>query len=483
MRNSLFTLSAKGGVFLTLLFFVLTGLSFLFTESKLSVWDEFYNQERNTVDVLILGNSHANSGLDLDIFNANVRGNSVSLATRGQNIYQSYYAALEAYKYQTPEVLIIENFLFYERLTMDAFVNQDPTINDYMKRYLTFEGKKFGEVKIKEARAFFKGSLLENMVPAIKKHSRWTDIKKIKNRLYENEPNGKQTGTTVLSVSSSKKYEKQSKFDLAKYNILPDEEEALNNIITLAKEKGTKKIILLTVPFYKKYRNKIDYNSLDEPLKEIAENNQGLIEYIDLNSIYPNWDRTYFSNDPVGYNQHLNYKGEIVASNYIVEKLRRETFNKPLKINKYDSFEKYFYNRTVRDSVIANADLLGNLEKINKESFKASKVVNQKDKVFILEGWMAFKDKQSTFNDQKVLILNRDSTFVYFSSPSQISFKERKDVTKYYKKNKKLYDYSGYSVKINSEQLEKGKYTVYMALRNETGEVVIKNTDKTIDVR
>lgn len=483
MRNSLFTLLAKGGVFITLLFFVLTGLSFLFTESKLSVWEEFYNQERNTVDVLILGNSHANSGLDLDIFNAKIRGNSVSLATRGQNIYQSYYAALEAYKYQTPEVLIIENFLFYERLTMDAFVNQDPTINDYMKRYLTFEGKKFGDVKIKEARAFFKGSLLENMFPTIKKHSRWTDIENMRSRLYENEKKGKQTGTTVLSVSSSKEYEKQSEFDLAEYNILPDEEKALNDIITLAKEKGTEKIILLTIPFYKKYRNKIDYNSLDEPLKKITKKNEGLVEYIDLNSIYPNWDRTYFSNDPVGYNQHLNYKGNIVVSNYIIENVIYKTFNKPIKINKYDSYEKYFYNKTVRDSVIANADLLGNLEKLNKEGFKASKIVNQKDMVFILEGWMAIKDKQSTFNDEKLLILSRDSTFIYFSSPSQISFKERKDVTKYYEKNNKLYDYSGFIIKINSEQLEKGKYTIYMALKNETGEVVIKNTHKTIDVR
>src|SRR5690606_38534915 len=207
----------------------------------------------------------------------------------------------------------------------------------------------------------------------------------------------------------------------------------------LAKEKGTKKIILLTIPFYKKYRNKIDYNSLDEPLKRIAENNQGLIEYIDLNIIYPNWDRTYFSNDPVGYNQHLNYKGEIVASNYIVENVSSEAFSKPIKINKYDSFEKYFYNKTVRDSVIANGDLLGNLEKLNKEGFKASEIVNQKGMVFILEGWMAIKDKQSTFTDEKLLILSRDNAFIYFSSPSQISFKERKDVTKYYEKDNKLY--------------------------------------------
>ena len=93
------------------------------------------------------------------------------------------------------------------------------------------------------------------------------------------------------------------------------------------------------------------------------------------------------------------------------------------------------------------------------------------------------KDKQSTFNDEKLLILSRDSTFTYFSSPSQVSFKKRKDVTKYYEKDNKLYKYSGFIARINSEKLEKGKYTVYMAVKNETGEVAIKNTHETIDVR
>ena len=483
MVRNLAKIIIKGLILLGLLLIILKLLEPLFTESTTSVWTNFYAQEKDSVDILILGNSHANAGIDQDVIRAKLNANVVTLATRGQNIYQSYYCALEAYKYQTPEVLIIENFLFYERLTMEAFVNQDPTINDYMKRYLTFEGKKFGDVKIKEARAFFKGSLVENMLPTIKKHSRWTDIGKIKRRLYENEKKGKQRGTTVVSVSSSKEYEKQSKFDLDKYNLLPDEEKALQNIIDLAKEKGTKKIILLTIPFYKKYRNKIDYNSLNEPLKKITKNNEGVLEYIDLNRIYPNWNRTYFSNDPVGYNQHLNYKGKIVASNYIIENVITKAFNKPVKINKHDSFEKCFYNKTIKDSVISNGNLLGNLEKLNKEGFKASEIVNQIDKVIILEGWMAIKDKQSTFEDEKLLILIRDSTFIYFSSPSQISFKERKDVTKYYEKDNKLYDYSGFNVKINSEQLEKGKYTVYMAIKNKTGEVAIKNTHKTIDVR
>ena len=135
MVRNLAKIIIKGLILLGLLLIILKLLEPLFTESTTSVWTNFYAQEKDSVDILILGNSHANAGIDQDVIRAKLNANVVTLATRGQNIYQSYYCALEAYKYQTPEVLIIENFLFYERLTMEAFVNQDPTINDYMKSF------------------------------------------------------------------------------------------------------------------------------------------------------------------------------------------------------------------------------------------------------------------------------------------------------------------------------------------------------------
>ena len=84
--------------------------------------------------------------------------------------------------------MVIESFLFYERLTKSEFATQDPTLNDYKKRYLTFEGKKIGKVKYKENQEFFEGSFIENMLPAIKKHAKWNDVEDLKRRLYNNSP-------------------------------------------------------------------------------------------------------------------------------------------------------------------------------------------------------------------------------------------------------------------------------------------------------
>jgi hypothetical protein len=475
MARNLITIIFKSFIFLVLLASVLKLLEPLFTESKISVWDNFYVQEENSVDVLILGNSHANAGIDQDVISAKLNLNAVTLATRGQNIYQSYYCALEAYKYQTPKVLIIENFLFYERLTMEGFVNQDPTINDYMKRYITFEGKKFGEIKIEESTAFFKGNIIENMFPVIKKHDRWTDVESIKKRLYTVDKDIRQKGTTVLSVASAQEYKTKTKFNLNKYNVLPEEEKALQGIVDLAIEKGTKTIILLTIPFYKGYRNKIDYKSLDDPLKRFANKNSN-ITYLDLNSVFYDWDRTYFSNDPVSYNQHLNYKGAIVVSNYLVDIIGKtnqiETKNIP-------SPEYYLYNAIKKDSTINNNRLLGNLETINGTKELKYSII-QGNSAVVFDGWMAIENLKSE-NYNLFIGLVKDNNFIYVTSDSEIKQKVRKDVTKYFDKEKGLYDYSGFHININSDLLQKGTYNLYLMLKNDN-EILLKKTRKVVEI-
>lgn len=473
MNNKFYILLLKASCFVILFFLLLNSISFLFTESKISVWDKFYEIEKDSLDILILGNSHANAAIDNNILDAKLRIKTVSLATRGQNIYQTYYAALEAYNHQIPEILIIENFLFYERLTLKSFINQDPSTNDYKKRYLTFEGKKLGKVKIEEAKTYFKGSLIENLFPVIKKHTKWKELETMSNLLYKRELKFRQKGTTVLSKSAEKKYSKKSNFNLNKYNLLPEEEKMLKDIINLAQQKGTKKVILLTVPFYKGYRNKIDYASLADPLKKIKNDYGDFVEYIDLNAVYGDWDRTYFSNDPVGYNQHLNYKGQIITSNYIAKKIIN---TKAVKNGKTHTIEDYYYNDLFRKENM----LLGNLEKINKSPSSKVEIKQGEKKFARLSGWMTIKNEQSSFDKEMRVILIKNDKFIYFNSPSETSNKIRKDVTKYFNKKESLYDYSGFSVDINTELLLIGDYEIHLLIRNKEGEFFSKNTKKRI---
>ncbi|MGJ8548445.1 hypothetical protein [Winogradskyella wichelsiae] len=473
MIKNLAKILVKGLIFLVLFFLIILTIEPLFSESKNSVWTHFYAQEKNSVDILVLGNSHANAGIDEDIVKAKLNANLVSLATRGQNIYQSYYCALEAYKYQTPKVLIIENYLFYERLTLDKFIHQDPSKNDYLKRYLTFEGKKIGKVKYEESRKFFQGNFVENMFASINKHERWTDVDEIKKRLYIQDSIYRNKSIYIMSNKRAEAYELKKEYDLMTYNILPDEEIALKSIIELAKERGTERIILLTIPFYNSYRNKIDYNSFTSPFKKYVTKNPG-IEYIDLNVKFPDWDNTYFTNEPVGYNQHVNYKGAIKVSNNLSNVIKTK-FN----YKKDRSLDYYLYNEIQKDSIKKGNRIIGNLERLNGEK-RGLLVIDKPDTVIKLEGWMAIENYSSDENEM-FIGLKRDNDFIYISDSKQLKRKERKDVSKYFDKTN-IYDNSGFQIFINSKILEKGTYAAYLMIRNNKGEVAVKSVKKTIKI-
>lgn len=463
----------KGILFLVLFSLIILALEPLFSESKKSIWNDFYAQEKGAVDILILGNSHANAGIDQEILRAKLNANVVSLATSGQNIYQTYYCALEAYEYQTPKVLIIENYLFYERLTLEKFQNQDPTNNDYLKRYLTYEGKKIGKVKYKEAQAFFNGNIVENMFVTMKKHDRWTDVEDIKKRLYTKDSVYRNKSIYILSRERAKAYQLQNKYDLMAFNIMPDEQNALESIIKLAREKGTEQIILLTVPFYKAYRDKIDYNSLDAPLKKYVAKNPD-IEYIDLNKKFSEWDHTYFTNERVGYNQHLNYKGAIKVSNELTNSIHR-------KFDYIDesSLEYYMYNDLQKGTLKSGHRILGNLERLNGEK-RPLLEINKPNTVIKLEGWMAIENDSSEYNEM-FIALKKGNDFVYISDSKQLKRRVRKDVSKYFNKTN-IYDDSGFQIFINSNLLEKGTYKAFIIIRNKGGEVAFRTAKKTIKI-
>lgn len=473
MTKSLGKIIVKGFIFLLLFFLAIIALEPLFSESKHSVWDDFYAQKKNSIDVLILGNSHANAGFDEDIIEAKLHSKVISLATKGQNIYQSYYCALEAYEYQTPKVLIIENYLFYERLTLKEFINLDPSNNDYLKRYLSFDGKKLGKVKYSESKEFFNGNFIENLFVTFNRHDGWSDVEKIKERLYESDSITRKKSTTIMSPEKADAYSRKNKYNLMAFNILQDEEKALEGIIELARKKGTEHIILLTVPFYEGYRNKINYTSLSSPLESFVKDNPD-VEYLDLNKQFSNWDNTYFTNELVGYNQHLNYKGAIKVSNYVSDYIK-PTFNS----NHNNSIEYYLYNDIQKDTLTEGIRILGNLERLNGKK-RVSLEVDQPYTQIIFEGWMAIENNSSDTNEM-FIGLKKDKDFVFISDSRQLAIKERKDVSKYFDKTN-IYDQSGFRISINSSLLEKGIYKAFMIIRNKNGEVLLKPAKKTIEI-
>ena len=68
----------------------------------------FYQLEKNTVDVLVLGSSHAFEGINTNVLWHNAGISSFTLAGSEQPFWNTYYYLKEALKYQTPQLIVLD---------------------------------------------------------------------------------------------------------------------------------------------------------------------------------------------------------------------------------------------------------------------------------------------------------------------------------------------------------------------------------------
>lgn len=120
MQNSLYISnskfykrSAKVIVFALVLILVLKisteVLSVKFTDG-IAQWDVFYEIEENTLDVLVIGSSHAYVNINPVVMYDKEGIAAFNLCASMQPMWNSYYFIKEALKYQTPELIILEGY-------------------------------------------------------------------------------------------------------------------------------------------------------------------------------------------------------------------------------------------------------------------------------------------------------------------------------------------------------------------------------------
>lgn len=75
---------------------------------------DFYNLDKNSVDVLFLGSSHAMCTFNPQIIYDTYGITSYNLASEQQSLVVSYYWLREALKYQTPKVVVLDTYTLYK---------------------------------------------------------------------------------------------------------------------------------------------------------------------------------------------------------------------------------------------------------------------------------------------------------------------------------------------------------------------------------
>ncbi len=470
-------------LFLLIFFMLLNCLGDYFISKKSGhrTWESFYMQPKKSIDILFMGNSHVGNGIDLNIINVKTKANASTIYSSGKVLDQIYYSFEEALRYQSPKLLVIETFaipsdsIYYFKNPVKE--NEIP----FNAKIQSFDSKKLNFVKYREYNDLYKEEkFLRTFFPTIRNHSNWSRKDFIRDNIFNNLNKnnsfykGSSNSVTMLSNERVKEYEEKS-FKKRVFRISNRQRSYFNKIKELAKVNGIE-IVLLTIPYFKEYRDKINYKSFHDEINNLASENN--IKHLDLNVVFKDWDNTYFSNENVGHNQHVNYKGAIELSNYLANYIQKN-FNFKEKREHTIYPEYYLYNNIIRDSLNNGNRILGNLDKLNGTKRLKFNVQQGKSSI-VLYGWAAIENQESKNNEIFIGLKSDDGKF-YVSKETQFKPIKRTDVSKYFKKGN-IYDHTGFHINVNSMLLHKGLYKIFMIVRSPKGEVLVKNSGKSVEI-
>lgn len=278
----------------------------------------FYNEKRNTIDVLFTGNSDVFRGVSpMEIYDR-TGYTSYNFVSAGQRIWFAYYMLEEALRYQNPKVVFfnIDELFFTSQTTANA--------------HKLYDNMSFGLPKIQGIldKTYENKNRLAHFLPIFSYHGRykeltWNDFKYAFYH-YEDPLKGMDLISEIEPYLDSENYMKFSE-EIAvapKKNV-----EYLDKMRELCQKKGIE-FVLFEVPSpdswnYKKHNMVQDY-----------ADKYGL-KFLDLNlhtkDMNIDWTR-----DTADGGDHLNIFGAVKVSNYLSAYL---TKNFDLKNHKND--EKY----------------------------------------------------------------------------------------------------------------------------------------------
>ena len=294
---------------------------------------EFYELEKNSVDVLAIGASDVGRGYSPVKVWKEYGITSFNLGTSNQTFSLAYYLISEAIKYQKPKVIVLD---------MDAlFVEKDAPEGEYRK---LFDNLKLDDVKIQaindeKVRA---GDKLPYIFPLLRFHDRYNKLeekdfktKSLNKKYKELSYMGMAMSYEIKPYIDTKEYMK----DKGEVEKVPDENVYyLEKIINLCKENDIQ-ILWVEIPSatswsYARYKK----------TAELAQKYN--IEFIDYNleEMMKNLGIDWMT-DTADKGNHLNVVGAEKISNHI-GKILSEKYN--CKDNRKDIEKSKLWNEVVQ---------------------------------------------------------------------------------------------------------------------------------------
>lgn len=314
-------------------------LAFKYSESIIPI-KTFYEQEEDTVDVLIIGSSHSYSNFRPHVLWENYGYSSYIMGASVQPIWNSYYYLEEALKTQSPEVIILEGYRLVET-------------KEYTTPYYAIKstyGMKWSSTKIASMIASFKPEELSSYIFEFSNyHSRYNDVSKndfsgfTYNKFYElykGELN--KTETHKLSTPDVDSFDKKEKKLGAKT------EEYYIKMLELAKSHNIP-LVTIVAP-YSIPQSEYGYYKYAEKIAE----SYGM-PFINTNELYDEIGIDFKSDFSDEYG-HLNSSGAEKFTAYVGKFLNKNyTLKDHRSDEKYESWQTHadnydrYYNNPIKN--------------------------------------------------------------------------------------------------------------------------------------
>ncbi len=279
-------------------------------------WNQFYDQEKESLDLVFLGSSYSYRSFIPAYFDSVLEINSFNLGSSTQTPMTSYFVLKEALRYQKPKLVV-----------MEVCDNTLSITDNYKSGIHNIDFIQSFDVRIELMLSHFNLSqIAEYMIPMYRFNNYKTALfsgrkKKIRHMVdkdvYSKYYNRGYVATFPKSNFEEIKFSNTSQRVDRKWDY--EQLEYLNKVSILCKENGIKLICVVHPVNPTIFKNIINYQDLSEKYHSLAEIND--IEIIDFN-LEPTDIKTQDFYDA----NHLFHKGALKISAALANRLKKKKY-------------------------------------------------------------------------------------------------------------------------------------------------------------
>ncbi len=335
----------KSIAFILLFVFLLSGISNILSAkwvmklSETCVLEGFYELEKNSLDVCVLGSSQVTYGLNCMEMYEDYGISAYSLGTANQPMMMTYYLAKDVIKTQNVSTILMDVSILYEESNEGQFrkvLDNMPLSRNKVEAIWAHCQEEEGESESEsEKNTSTKQAYLFNI---IKYHSRWQELTKedfdysdVRNYIYRgNNLNSDLTGHTLSYDILMIENDEPEEIEMVREN-----KDYFIKIVELCKSENIN-LILIKTP--KESWTKTRHEGVAQLAEEYG------LDFLDFNTEEMMKAMNLVTDEDIKDIDHLNVRGEDKLSSYLAEyMLERYEFTDYRTVEGYDpgNFEQY----------------------------------------------------------------------------------------------------------------------------------------------